>query len=386
MQVLVMKDKHINQIFLHSLQKISRQYQKINGGCTALCMGVMFTSSFTIKTFFMKRLPSISAILLFAMCSIITANAKSDFNEACFNRRDSSLEKKVDYLERIYFSGENKAGINSQILIVLQEIEGKTPTPSLAKQVTFLLEIKEKALSAGSACEILDLLAVGIYNLDAAEGRQQGVIPPSDKAKEKTTDALSSLNKLNSATQSISSSASSLAWSSYLLSGKTGGFGTAGKISGAASSLGAIAGTAGQLSELGKILGIGKKKDKACSDVPKKTIEIGQHEVAGASSGINSTPPKNQSQGTNTTVSSNVKTTVITIVKISSAALRELNDSLKTKPGVQSSEKSYNETKSTITVVYTGNTDSISDWVEDKLGTKFKLLSSNKNTISLAKK
>lgn len=154
-------------------------------------------------------------------------------------------------------------------MIALQELQEKLPTPALAKQVSFLVDIKDKASEADNACDILDLLAVGIYNIDAAEAVQRGVRTPSDKAKTKSVDALASLNKLNSTSSNLSSSASNLGWSSYLLSGgKYSSFASgAGKVARTAGTVGNVAGVVGQagqtvkqLGDVGKSLGIGLKK------------------------------------------------------------------------------------------------------------------------------
>lgn len=306
----------------------------------------------------------------------------------------NAAEKKVDYLERIYFSGENKEGLNTKILIALQELQEKTPTPALAKQVTFLIDIRDKASAAGNACDVLDLLAVGIYNIDAAEAVQQGVRTPSDKAKARSVDALASLNKLNSTSNSLSSSARNLEWSSYLLSGgKYGSFASgAGKVARTAGTVGTIAGAAGQagqtvkqLGEVGKSLGISlKKKDKPCDDVAKKDIEIGEHLALTTSSNTNA------STNTNSTAQENLNTatstTVISIQGISSSSLRALTDTLKTKQGVQSVEKSYNGTLSTISISHLGTTDALADWLEDKFSSKFKLIDYAAGKINLTAK
>lgn len=206
----------------------------------------------------------------------------------------TNKEEKVDYLERIYFSGENKEGLNMMIMITLQELNEKLPTPALAKQFNFLLDVKDNAEAAANACDVLDLLAAGIYNIDAAEAKQQGVRTPSEKAKLKSADALASLDKLSRTSNSLSQSAGNAAWSSYLLSGGkysaftsgagklARGAGTAGVALGA---VGQAGNTARQLGNIGKEMGISlKKKDKPCDDVPKKEIKPGQHLLPGASS------------------------------------------------------------------------------------------------------
>ena len=304
-------------------------------------------------------------------------------------RAQVSPEKKVDYLERIYFSGENKEGLNTQILIALQEIQERAPTTALAKQATFLLDIKDKASAEDNACDLLDLVAVGIFNIDAAEAVKQGVKPPSDKAKAKSVDAIASLDKLNSTSYNLSSGARDLEWSSYLLSG--GHYGSfaagAGKVARTTGTIGVAAGAAGQvgrttkqLGDIGKSMGIriGGKKDKPCKEVEKKNIEIGEHLAPVANTAANTDAA--------TKPDAAASTTIITISGISSSSLRTLADALREKAGVQSAEKSYNETASTISVLHAGSTDALADWLEDKFGNQFKLVDYGSGKINLAAK
>lgn len=325
----------------------------------------------------MAKLLVLLCLLSFGIC----ANAQTGENRS---------EKKVDYLERIYFSGENKAGLNTKILIALQELQEKAPTPPLAKQVTFLLDVKDKAGNAENACAILDMLAVGIYNIDAAEAVQQGVLAPSDKAKAQTVDAIASLNKLSSTSSALSSGATNLMWSNVLLNG--GNYGSfaagAGKVAGVAGTVGMAANAAGQagqtvkqVGELGKMMGF-KKKDKPCDDVQKKDIQIGEHAALAATANGAAAPNTNTAAGS----TAGVSTTVINIQGISSANLRVFTEALKTKTGVQSAEKSFSETASTITVLHSGSTDSLSDWIEDKFSTKYKLIGYSNGKISLSSK
>lgn len=305
-------------------------------------------------------------------------------------------EKKVDYLERIYFSGENKEGLNNRVFVTLKELQQKPPTDALAAQVTFLVDIKDKASEAANACDILDLLAVGIYSIDAAEAVQQGVRPPTAKAKAKTVDAIASLGKLNSTSNGLSSSARNLEWSSYLLSGgKYGSFASgAGKIANTAGTVGAVAGAAGQagqtvkdLGEVGKSLGLKfRKADKPCDDVAKKDIQIGEHLAVAAATATNTNPDEKTNTTINTNPNSVTSTTVISIQGINSSSLRALADTLKSKPGIQSIEKSFSDTLSTITVAHSGNTDVLAEWLEDKFGNKFKLVNYASGKINLTAK
>lgn len=193
-------------------------------------------------------------------------------------------EKKVDYLERIYFSGRDKNGLQAIIMTSKQEIEAKTPTKALATQLTFLMEIESKAAAADDACELLEMIAAGVYHIDAIEADAQGIKLPSEKAKAKAGDALATLNQLGSSSAALSNSATSLGWSNYLLSGNAKSLATAGKIAGtantvnvASSAIGQTVQTGKQLGDLAKGLGIGKKKDKPCKSVQQKDIAIGEH-------------------------------------------------------------------------------------------------------------
>ncbi len=346
------------------------------------------------KTLLFQKIVRNAVTALICLCSVYGVNAQE---------QQTVTEKRVDYLERIYFSGENKEGLNGKILVAIQELRERTPTPALAKQATFLIDIQDKASAADNACDILDLLAVGIYNIDAVDGSKQGVKTPSNKAKETSVDALSSLNKLNTTSGNLSASARNLGWSSYLLSGGKAssvlsGAGKVANTAGAISDVAGIAGQAGktaqQITDIGKSFGIGfKKKDKACNVVTKKDIEIGDHSVqsTGTTANANATVNTNSFASNNTVTSTTgnnavTSTTVINIPGIGSPSLRALADTLRTKAGVQSAEKAYNESLSTITVVHTGSTDALADWLEDKLSSRFKLVNYANGKINLAPK
>lgn len=304
------------------------------------------------------------------------------FSQPAFAQQAAvSTEKKVDYLERVYFSGQNKDGINTQIMIVLQEFQDKAISATLSKQTSYLADIQKKIPEAEDACEVLDMIAVGIYNLDAAEAVKQGVRTPSDKAKVKTFDALSSLNKLQSASANIGTSARGLEQTTYASNGgqRNSVASGAGKVANTANTVGNVANaaqqagqTAKQLGEVGKSLGIGtKKKDKPCSDVPKKDIAVGDH---------------NFQESTLVTATSATTTTVVSIQNITSSALKSLTENLRSKPGVKSADKSFNEQSSTITVVHEGSTDVLADWIEETFGSQLRTLNYSAGKISLAAK
>lgn len=320
--------------------------------------------------------------LLYCFCLLAAAQATAQ----------TTPEKKVDYLERIYFSGKNKAELNVGILVALQEMQGKQPSDALAKQATYLLDIQDEANNASDACELLDLLAVGIYNIDAAEASKQGVRPASDKARKKTVDALASINKLGSSSNTLSNSARSLEWSSYLLSGgRYGAFAQgAGKIANKAGQAGAVlgaAGAAGQtVKEVGGVLesvGVNpfKKKDKACGDVLPKEIEIGQRPDLVASA-----PPTTPEQAAKTALAVTGIKTVISLQGVSNATLKTVAEALRAKEGITSVEKTYSDALSTITVQHTGATDALADWLEEKFNASFKLKNYDTSTINLIAK
>ena len=344
------------------------------------------------KTLLCTRNAMPVVILILLSCLLFCSNVFAADKTVKFNG-DTTAEKKVDYLERIYFSGEDKEGLNTNILIAIQDIQTKTATNVLIKQITFLMEIQEKASAAKDACEILDLLAVGIYNIDAAEAVKEGVRPATSKAKAKSVDALASLGKLNSTANNLSGNASNLAWSSYLLSGgKYGSFASgAGKVATGAAKVGNTINAIGQAGETGKqLLDVGKslgikinKKDKACNDVAKKDIVIGEHGVTGA---VNPGENKNTTTADNTIKSEagEIQTTVINIPGIDYNSLKTLSDSLSIQPWVKSAEKKFNTTLSSITLIYiSGKGDRLLDWIMEKFSARFNLVAADKTQIDL---
>ena len=48
--------------------------------------------------------------------------------------KDTSIEKQVDYIEQIYFSGKNKEGLTAMILATIQTMEKQQATTAVAKQ------------------------------------------------------------------------------------------------------------------------------------------------------------------------------------------------------------------------------------------------------------
>jgi hypothetical protein len=299
-------------------------------------------------------------------------------------------ESKIDYLASIYFSGQNKEGLTARILVAMQDIQEKQPTESIVKQLTFLVEVKEKIEAAEDACDILDLLAAGMYALDAKEAVGLGVKMPSTKAKSNTVDAVAGINNVNSSASSLSSSASHLSWNSYYSGNpKLQGVGrTAGKVSGAANTLSGVGGTIGASVETGKQvagvlkgLGLGKgKKDKGCKDVDQKEIRIDDRPAVAKDQAVVKDTVVNAAPETVT------NTTIITLTSVDYNFLREITETLKTNENVKQAEKKFNEAASTITLTHTGTTDGIADWLLDKFSSKLKMVELDNGKVVFIKK
>lgn len=171
--------------------------------------------------------------VVFCTCSLYAGTLPQNISGQL--SRDTSGEEKVDYIERIYFSGKNKSDINVMILTTLQDLEGAQSTTSVAKQYTFLSGIKDRASTCETTCDLLEILAVGLYALDANEAAEQEVLPPGNAAKNHAGDALQSINNTFG---NLNTSMGNTAYNSYVLSqGKVNVFGAANTVS-------TIAGTA----------------------------------------------------------------------------------------------------------------------------------------------
>jgi hypothetical protein len=184
----------------------------------------------------------------------------------------TDTEKKVDYIERIYFSGKNKSDLNNMILATVQGIEEKPATKAVARQYVFLAGIESKANSAKNACEVEELLAAGIYGIDVVEAINQNIPKPSPQATTNAGDALANVNNLNSSTTNLNSSVYTLSNGSYS-AGKVGSVTT--KVGSGFQTLSAGTQVTDQVGKTLKSLGL--HKDRPCSSVPQKDIAIGQH-------------------------------------------------------------------------------------------------------------
>lgn len=292
-----------------------------------------------------------------------------------------SREAKVDYLLRIYFSGENKEGIVKNMLITLQELEDKTSNQSLAEQYAFLYEMQDNVSQADDTCDALDLLSIGIYELDAAEAAGHGVVLPTEKAKVKSADALANLNSVSAKTKALSRTAATVAFNGLIAKG--GGSKLLGSIVNTSSTVSDVATIANQSSqsllgvgELGKSLGFGKK-DKPCSKVPQKDIQIGPHHVEEVLM-VAATSIEGEGVGIDTL------TTVITVSNLSFSSLRTVADTLVSKTEIHAVDKAYNEELTTITVYHFGNTDELAEWIYDKLNHMLRLVAYDTGSISFA--
>lgn len=130
------------------------------------------------------------------------------------NPIDTNIESKVDYLEKIYFSGKNKEGLNDMILETIQDLEGKTGTSYVAVQYSFLTGIKNNANSAKDACEVEEMLAAGIYGLDVREALNEKIPKPSNETTSQVEPAVNTA-------RSISSSVGDVALTRWYLSNGT---------------------------------------------------------------------------------------------------------------------------------------------------------------------
>jgi len=237
-----------------------------------------------------------------------------------------------------------------------QEYNGKSISTAVASQVSFLNGIFDKAQNAKNACEITDMLAVGIFSLDANEAVAQGIPRPKEKVS-------ADLGSLINASHNISTQAAYASWDALYLSGSTKGFYALNKVARGANTIGAIGSTAPTtkqgFDEAKKLKeAIFKSRDKSCSAVPQKEIAIGEHAM----------PQQNITQATPTTTSNATASkatatgnnkTVITITGMDYDKLSALEQNIKACAIVKLTLKKFNTTQSTIEVTHTGTTDEL---------------------------
>lgn len=303
------------------------------------------------------------------------------FSVQAMGQSDQSEEAKVDYLLRIYFSGQNKDGIVRDVRMTIQELEEKISNPSLSEQYSFLYEMQDNISEADDTCDALDLLSIGIYELDAAEASEQGVMLPTEKAKVRSADALANLNRVSSKTRALSRAATNVALTGLLA--KSGGSKLLGSIANTSMVVGDVASIANETSQsaigiadLGKSLGF-TKKDKPCNKVAQKDIQIGPHHVEEVLM-VTTTSIEGDGLGRDTLK------TVITISNLSFSSLKSITDTLASKTEIHTVDKAYNEKATTITISHFGNTDELAEWIYDKLNHMLKLVAYDTGSISFA--
>ena len=224
--------------------------------------------------------------------------------------QDTMPESKVDYLERIYFSGKNKEGLNNMILETIQSLEGKNTTAAVAVQYSFLSGIKGNAENAKNACDIEQILAAGIYGIDVHEALSQNIPRPGKEATAQSGSALQAVS-------TISSNVSGAAVTGWYLSNGSAGYAktavAAYKVNAATTTVARTAESIKQAQEIFKAFA----KDKPCKSVPQKDIPIGNH-----SSGQSETGTQSQLTLVNVTISninykqfSAIKTAILSGIK-----------------------------------------------------------------------
>tara|TARA_R110002096_G_scaffold71175_5_gene170198 strand:- start:501 stop:1394 length:894 start_codon:yes stop_codon:yes gene_type:complete len=290
-------------------------------------------------------------------------------------QEQTSVEPKVDYLQRIYFSGENHEGLMTLINNTIVELNEKKPTSSLASQFAFLMGIQERAEKAGNACDVLDLLSVGIYDIDKIEAIKEGVQMPTENAKENTVDVVENLSKISEVSKSFSNTTSDLTWSSYYLV-NSGAFLGLSKIAGTTQVVSQIAGVASTAGIMAKSLGIKfKGKDKPCKEVPTKEIQIGEHKATEMDVDLSSLDNDEEQESQ--------LTTVITVTDLDFSSFRNLTDTLGSHKVVHSFDKTFQDSTSTITVVHLGTTDELANWIYDRFYDRLNLVGFEEGKISL---
>jgi len=222
-------------------------------------------------------------ILLTGILLLDAAKAKISPYKVCRSRpqvtTDTMAEKKVDYLEQIYFSGKNKENLNRAIAAVILDMEAKPATEAVTKQYLFLGGIKDQATAAEDACEIEDILAVGIYDIDPAEAALQNIPQPGKKFSEKFDKTLAGVNGLSNSTANA-------ALSVFVLSkGSAGTLGLANNAAFVGNTVGTIAAGKKAYDDTKKLIRW-VSGDKPCKKVHPKNIEIGPHIVPDANAAV----------------------------------------------------------------------------------------------------
>ena len=232
--------------------------------------------------------------ICFFVCMMFSAkaNAKSNPIYKPVIKTDTAVEPKVDYIEQIYFSGKNRDDMYKMALTVVQSLDGKPATYSVAKQYIFLMGITDAIKNANDACEAEEILAQGIYALDVTEATKYNIPVPGDKSKADVGAALQDISEFGNNTQGLAYNAWVLnrnkvnRWGYYYDYGYTP---TEAKIAQTGYQINAVASTVGtgmQMMDEGKkaLKALGISKDKPCKKIVARDIAIGAHVAPDTSS------------------------------------------------------------------------------------------------------
>ena len=279
-----------------------------------------------------------------------------------------TTEKKVDYIERIYFSGKNKDGLTTMILTTYQSLEGKPVTTAVAKQYVFLIGIADKANAAKNSCEVEELLAAGIWSIDANDAMLQNIAKPGQAATDQAGDAISKVGSLSSSASNLAGSAAYSQWT--LSNGSYSGYNSISRVGGAISKVSVVTGTIGQGKQVADQVGKFFVHDKPCKSVVPKNIEIGPHLVPDTS--------KNKQANAGTKII--IKNIKYEQVSSMVAAISKI-------PGI-SLVKRDNWTNDTATLIVTHTMKTTDDLIDKIIqsnnGVNFKVESSSSDTATLS--
>lgn len=292
-------------------------------------------------------------------------------------------ERKTDYLEKIYYSGLNKEGLLDLIDITIQSFEGTAVNSTVAKQYSFLSQIRAKVASSKSSCEALEMIATGIHALDKQAALDQEIPKPSAKV----SDPLSSI--VNS-TQNVRYNASEMAYDAWILSnGNIGAYTTFSKVANGANKVGRtldginkVKKTADDVKKVLGSVGLGKA-DKECPKVPAKEVTIGEHSLPAAALAQTNTP---EAKATAPVITNETKTvekttpaaTTINIKNVDYAKLASIHERVKNCSIVSDSKMKIDVNGSSLILIHSGSFD---DLLAQVLGS-CKGIISDKNIVS----
>jgi hypothetical protein len=309
------------------------------------------------------------SVYFIALSSLLFCNNVSaglHFYNVRQHNADTTDEKKVDYIEKIYFSGGNKDELNTMIVSTIQDLDGKPATKAVAKQYVFLNGIRGNAEAASSTCEIEQILAVGIYNLDANECRKQHIPKSNSQANNSAATALANISNLTNDTKNLSTDViyvkQGSAYSSYVAAAKVNIITS--KVNVAADAV-----------NKGKKIFSGFRHlvsddNGPCNQVPKKDIEIGLHIL-----------PDTSKKAIQT-----VAITTITIKNINYEQLTSVKSSIKKITGINSANiGGFNNNMATILISSNMATeDIIGKILQSNTGIKLNIESFTANTATLS--